>query len=495
MIDTGLSLSNNNDKCALCGKILSSKQRKPETLEHEIIDEIHYFFDTKDCAIMFKRLRSVYGNKFNEILGQEDYISDPFWNKVIPSEQEIKEIEKENSKSDILQIIREPAEIQKLGFKLVRSAKEDVLIIFSTANAFHRQERIGGVQLLKEIATANRGVNIRILTPADEKLREITSELKQQQKRIEVRPIEESLRTKVTVLIVDRKYSLAVELRDDTSDSVYNAIGLATYSNCKSTAISYVAIFESLWKQVELIEQVTELSEKLKDQEKVHKEFINIAAHELRSPVQPILGLAEMLRSKKEIEIGKQEELLTVIIRNAKRLKELTENILDVTRIEDQSLKLHKEVVNIDDLIVNTLEDVKIQTDNKQNIRLIHDKSKKESPLLAEADRGRLTQVISNLISNAVKFTMEGTITVIAEKRNTELLIRVKDTGMGINADIMPRLFEKFATRSERGIGLGLFVSKSIIEAHGGKIWAENNADGRGATFYFTLPIVVSSET
>jgi len=302
-------------------------------------------------------------NKFNEILGQEDYISDPFWNKVIPSEQEIKEIEKENSKSDILQIIREPAEIQKLGFKLVRSAKEDVLIIFSTANAFHRQERIGGVQLLKEIATANRGVNIRILTPADEKLREITSELKQQQKRIEVRPIEESLRTKVTVLIVDRKYSLAVELRDDTSDSVYNAIGLATYSNCKSTAISYVAIFESLWKQVELIEQVTELSEKLKDQEKVHKEFINIAAHELRSPVQPILGLAEMLRSKKEIEIGKQEELLTVIIRNAKRLKELTENILDVTRIEDQSLKLHKEVVNIDDLIVNTLEDVKIQTE------------------------------------------------------------------------------------------------------------------------------------
>jgi len=371
------------------------------------------------------------------------------------------------------------------------------LIIFSTANAFHRQIRVGGAKLLREVTIAKRDLNIRILTLQDERIKEVSSELKQQLKKIEVRNVEESLQTKVTVLIIDRKYSLSIEFKDDTKDSVYEAIGLATYSNSKSTVISYISIFESLWKQVELIERVTKLSEELKYQENVHRQFINVAAHELRSPIQPILGLAEILRSRKEKETDeKQDELLVIIIRNAKRLKELTENILDITRIENQSLNLHKEVVNIDELISKALEDIKSQTNYKKSIRLIYDDSKKESfsPLLVEADRGRLIQVISNLLSNAIKFTKEeGTITVATEKRSNNmdlLLVRVKDTGTGIDDDIMPRLFEKFVTRSEKGIGLGLFISKSIIEVHGGRIWAENNADGKGATFTFTLPLL-----
>ena len=499
-----LDNKSSNNNCALCGKILfSKKEEKSKAVEEEkeeIINGIHFRFDTKDCAIMFKRFRSVYGDsKFKELLGQEQYISDPFWNKVIPTEQEIREIEKEESEKSeniILQIIRDPAEVQKLGFELIRSAKEEISIIFSTANAFHRLIRIGGGQLLREVTMAKIGLNIRILTPPDERIKEVSSELKQQLKKIEVRHIEESLQTKVTVLIVDRKYSLSIEFKDDTNDSVYEAIGLATYSNSKSTVVSYISIFESLWKQVELIERVTKLSEELKYQENMHRQFINVAAHELRSPIQPILGLAEILRSRKERETEKQDELLAIIIRNAKRLKELTENILDITRIENQSLNLHKEVINVDDLILKTLEDIKSQTNYKKSIRLIYDDSKKESssPLLAEADRGRLIQVISNLISNAIKFTKEeGMITVETEKRSNDmdlLLVRVKDTGTGIDDDIMPRLFEKFVTRSEKGIGLGLFISKSIIEAHGGRIWAENNADRRGATFTFSLPLL-----
>jgi two-component system, OmpR family, sensor histidine kinase VicK len=496
-----VSYSSNNDKCALCGKILSStKREKLDTSKEEeiIIDGIRYRFDAKDCATMFKRFRSVYGNKFDELLGQEQYISDPFWNKVIPSEQEIREIEKEeSSKSEddiILQIIRDPAEVQKIGFELIRSAKDEVLIIFSTANAFHIQERVGGIQLLLEVITTKKGQNIRILTPVDERIKETSSELRHQLKKIEVRHIEESLQSKVTVLVVDRKHSLAVELKEDTKDSVQEAIGFATYSNSKSTVISYVSIFESLWKQVELIEQVTKLSEKLKEEEKMHKEFINIAAHELRSPIQPIVGLAEILSSKKEMEIAKQEELLSIIIRNAKRLKELTENILDVTRIENQSLNLHEELVDIHDLIANALEDVKTQLDYQHNIKLVYNDSQKESPLFVKADRGRLTQVISNLLSNAIKFTKEGTITVVTEEKRSNnidlLLVRVKDSGTGINESIMPILFKKFATRSEKGMGLGLFVCKSIIEAHGGKIWADNNADGKGSTFTFSLPLL-----
>ncbi len=496
--------SSNNNNCALCGKILFSKKgeksKAVEEEKEEIINGIHFRFDTKDCAIMFKRFRSVYGDsKFKELLGQEQYISDPFWNKVIPTEQEIREIEKEESEKSeniILQIIRDPAEVQKLGFELIRSAKEEISIIFSTANAFHRLIRVGGGQLLREVTMAKRGLNIRILTPPDERIKEVSSELKQELKKIEVRHVEESLQTKVIVLIVDRKYSLSIEFKDDTKDSVYEAIGLATYSNSKSTVISYISIFESLWKQVELIKRVTKLSEELKYQENVHRQFINVAAHELRSPIQPILGLAEILRSRKERENEKQDELLSIIIRNAKRLKELTENILDLTRIENQSLNLQKEIVNIDDLILKTLEDIKSQTNYKKSIRLIYDDSKKESssPLLVEVDRGRLIQVISNLVSNAIKFTKEeDTITVATEKRSNNvdlLLVRVKDTGTGIDEDIMPRLFEKFVTKSEKGIGLGLFISKSIIEAHGGRIWAENNADRRGATFTFSLPLL-----
>ena len=496
--------SSNDNNCALCGKLLFSKKgeksKAVEEEKEEIINGIHFRFDTKDCATMFKRFRSVYGDsKFKELLGQEQYISDPFWNKVIPTEQEIREIEKEESEKSeniILQIIRDPAEVQKLCFELIRSAKEEISIIFSTANAFHRQIRVGGGLLLREVAIAKRGLNIRILTPPDERIKELSSELKHQLKKIEVRHVEGSLQSKVTVLIVDRKYSLSIEFKDDTKDSVYEAIGLATFSNSKSTVISYISIFESLWKQVELIERVTKLSEELKYQENVHRQFINVAAHELRSPIQPILGLAEILRSRKERGTEKQDELLAIIIRNAKRLKELTENILDITRIENQSLNLHKEIVNIDDLILKTLEDIKSQTNYKKSIRLIYDDSKKESSstLLVEADRGRLIQVISNLLSNAIKFTKEeGTITITTEKSRNNmdlLLVRVKDTGTGIDEDIMPRLFEKFVTKSEKGIGLGLFISKSIIEAHGGRIWAENNADRRGATFTFSLPLL-----
>lgn len=381
------SSSNNNINCALCGKLLfSKKEEKSKAVEEEkeeIINGIRFRFDTKDCAIMFKRFRSVYGDsKFKELLGQEQYISDPFWNKVIPTEQEIREIEKEGSEKSeniILQIIRDPDEVQKLGFELMRSAKEEISIIFSTANAFHRQIRVGGGQLLREVTRAKRGLNVRILTPPDERIKEVSSELKQELKKIEVRHVEESLQTKVIVLIVDRKYSLSIEFKDDTKDSVYEAIGLATYSNSKSTVISYISIFESLWKQVELIERVTKLSEELKYQENVHRQFINVAAHELRSPIQPILGLAEILRSRKERENEKQDELLSIIIRNAKRLKELTENILDLTRIENQSLNLQKEIVNIDDLILKTLEDIKSQTNYKKSIRLIYDDSDRKS--------------------------------------------------------------------------------------------------------------------
>src|SRR3712207_4239920 len=113
------------------------------------------------------------------------------------------------------------------------------------------------------------------------------------------------------------------------------------------------------------------------------------------------------------------------------------------------------------------------------------------------ADKERIMQVLGNLLSNALKFTKQGTITICTEQNNNDksnLTIKIIDTGFGIDHALILRLFTKFATKSEHGTGLGLYISKSIVEAHGGKIWAENNSDGRGATFTFTLPIQKSHQ-
>jgi signal transduction histidine kinase len=255
--------------------------------------------------------------------------------------------------------------------------------------------------------------------------------------------------------------------------------------------------------------QLAVANEQLKVHDKMQKEFINIAAHELRTPIQPILSLSQFLRSRKE-DGGEQEEIINVIIRNAKRLQHLTDDILDVTRIESKSLNLKKERLDLNDLVAVVVEDYRRQiektssslsaSDHNGNTNVFYEEPKKEEDkaIFVEADRQRLIQVISHLLSNAVKFTKEGggTVSIGAEKKGDqeEVVVSVKDTGSGIDKEILPRLFTKFTTKSYQGTGLGLFISKSIIEAHGGKIWAENNNNGdgkerRGATFYFTLPL------
>jgi signal transduction histidine kinase len=286
--------------------------------------------------------------------------------------------------------------------------------------------------------------------------------------------------TKATILIADRKVSLVIEVRDDSKSRFYEAIGLSTYSNSKPGVLSYVSIFENLWIQTELYEQ-------LKVHDKMQKDFINIAAHELRTPIQPILGLSEAVLSKSKDET--QKELLEVVVRNAKRLTTLIENILDVTRIENQSLSLRKERLNINGIILNILEEYEGRDNKKKdNVKIVFTP---KDDFFVEADKGRVMQVISNLMNNAIKFTLKGTITVTTKKKeeNNEIIVSIKDTGSGIDPEIMSRLFSKFATKSQTGTGLGLFISQNIVEAHGGKIWAENNSDGKGSTFSFSLPL------
>jgi signal transduction histidine kinase len=231
----------------------------------------------------------------------------------------------------------------------------------------------------------------------------------------------------------------------------------------------------------------------------MQKEFIDVAAHELRTPIQPIIGLAEILRSKKDMITTSRDvydEYLSIIIRNARRLKELTDNILDVARIESQSMKLNKQKADIASLILQAIqESIENQTNIiNHNVKLMYNPSRKndESSTLLSVDKGRIIQVITNLISNAIAFTKKGVISITKETRMEEdgssVIVTLKDTGSGIDPQILPRLFTKFTTRSEKGTGLGLYICKRIIEAHGGKIWGGNN-DDEGATFGFSLPI------
>ncbi|MDP9289525.1 MAG: sensor histidine kinase [Thermoproteota archaeon] len=233
-------------------------------------------------------------------------------------------------------------------------------------------------------------------------------------------------------------------------------------------------------------------NEQLKVHDKMQREFINIASHEMKTPTQAILGYSKLIQRHPE----KREEMIQAISRNATRLQRLTNDILDVTRIESQSLRLNLERFNLNDVISDVVEDYRNELEkSKGRVKLLHEQL--NEIIYVEADKNRLSQVISNLLSNAIKFTKEGTITVKGEIKDSKALVTIKDTGQGIDPEIIPRLFSKFVAKSESGTGLGLFISKSIVEAHGGKIWAGNNhsdANGRGATFTFSLPLLRPTE-
>ena len=416
-------------------------------------------------------------------------IFEELWNNGIDAANRISDIEEGVDVADI-EVIHSSSKAKDLYLKTVKSAVEEILLILPTINAFMRQEDIGAVQLAQK-AAKERDVKVRLLMPAirvEDKV-----QILKEHKNIGVRHIEQMSETKATILIVDRKASLVIEIRDDTKQTFLEAIGLSTYSNSKAGVLSYIAIFDNLWRQTELYEQ-------LKAHDKMQNEFINIAAHELRTPIQPILGLSQVLSH--ELQDIYHIQLVDVIIRNARRLQKLTEDILDITKIETQKLQLKKEQCNLNDIIKNCISDIMSNNDSfKKNeksnaIKLLYE----PKDFFVQADKARITQVISNLLSNAVKFTSEGSISISLEQKTEEqgkrednggsvVVVEVKDSGQSIHPDILPKLFTKFTTKSETGTGLGLYISKSIVESHGGKIWAKNNVDGKGAIFTFSLPV------
>jgi signal transduction histidine kinase len=269
------------------------------------------------------------------------------------------------------------------------------------------------------------------------------------------------------------------------------------------------------------------VNEQLEAQERMQREFTDIAAHELRTPIQPILGLSEIIRVRmsnlaKQLQSRKEEiiyeplqdsasvaarsdsidssssssssiekmvTMVDVINRNAKRLEKLTSNLLDVSRIENnKSLELSKEKFDLSQKIGDVINDMRETIPSHKDLQIRFKSNVRRASVMIEGDKERIFEVISNLLSNAIKFTEQGEVVVVLDEKDGQAIVSVRDNGSGIAPEIYPNLFTKFTTKSEKGTGLGLFIAKNIVEAHGGKIWAENNSDGRGATFTFRLP-------
>ena len=405
--------------------------------------------------------------------------------------------------------IRDPKYVYSLFVSEIQHAQSEVLIAVNSILYLEYLAETGLVDSLEQ--AQSNGVNVMILYSEEGQNEEaITSQI--------VSTIKSYAQIKQvpgiygTIFLIDNSKVLTINEGDEgTKASV-------AYSNNKSIVKNTGSLLDSLYNQKEMLnsiiatkdnladsnKQLVEANKQLKIHDKIQREFINMAAHELRTPLTPIIGYAEILEAEQEKEErvagGKENDKnknkrdnINAIIRNAKRLEQVSQLILDTASIEAKIFKLDKEQLNLADVLLNAVDDqlITIAQDSeiKNNIKLRYEPS--EDVILIHADRIRMTQVISNLLSNAVKFTNQGTISITIKKENDKAIVAIQDTGLGIDVEIMSRLFSKFATKSETGgTGLGLFISKSIIEAHGGTISAGNNEDGkRGATFTFTLPL------
>ncbi|MDQ3839151.1 MAG: HAMP domain-containing histidine kinase [Thermoproteota archaeon] len=431
--------------------------------------------------------QAIYSN-IKDMVDQQHRIFEGLWKRAVPIQDRIAEIE-EGIEHEFYEVINDYEKAQQKYIDLARSVDREGLVLFANSKAMVRAHKLGVLDSLVEAST-KRGALIRIVCPLSEENSEIVKTMSEEAPDIRILDYKNAS-SHSGLLIVDRAKLMRFELKEPKAEQFSDAIGFIIYSNSKATVDSSKSFFELLWNERIQEEKLKEY-EKLKEADKMKTEFINLAAHELRTPVQPILGLAEVLRSK--INDTEQLSYLDVINRNAKRLLQLANDILDVTKIESQSLKLTRETFDLWELVTSIINEYsEIMRKSNKNIQLTcMSKGERESkPILVEADRGRISQVISNLINNALKFTQDGTILTSLEINEDEnaIVVSVKDTGAGIDSGILPKLFTKFASKSFAGTGLGLYISKSIVGEHGGRIWAENNAEGKGATFYFSLPL------
>ncbi|WP_415312490.1 sensor histidine kinase [Candidatus Nitrosocosmicus sp. FF01] len=475
-------------------------------------------------------------------------VFDNLWNSALDAKERIRQIER-GVTLDFTKLIENSRHAKPLLIETVQKASKEILILFPSLNAVKREVVMGFMEILKQKSVEN--IQIKILSPVNKMVKEViykddTNKQDLMVKNILCREIRNQKDLISTIMIVDRKYVLATELKDDSKLSFEEAVGLTTFSTSQPTVLSYLSIFESLWIQTEMSEDLKRVNEKLVQSEELERDFINTAAHELRTPTQAITGYLELnneIFENYSLSINQKQMTLEesfnvikdlkkhqdIISRNAMRLENLINNLLDVARIDSHQknmIMLNKENINLIaeiNSIVDTQLGEKLRNKNVK-VTIINDLF--GETYFVYADRSRLNQILINLLENAIKFSeKDSTIDIliyediddVIKRRNVrafektkdnkiksaniekkdnikEIFVAVSDSGKGISPEILPRLFEKFNSNSAAGTGLGLYISKKLIEAMEGRIWAFNNADGKGSTFVFSLPKFDSSK-
>ena len=468
-------------------------------------------------------------------------IFEELWSDGIDADLRIRQIQT-GTAPEMTRIIENSIEARKLLLHLLETTEKEILIVYPSSKAVDLQKKIGALNILLKKSQEN--ILIKILSPKNVNLDKLIS-LEQSKsgdgvsEGIIIREILKQQEFKPTIFMIDRKHVLALELRNDKISNFEEATGLATYSTSHPTVVSYISIFESLWEQIDMSIGLRMANEKLIQTEQMERDFINTAAHELRTPTQAVMGYAELdsevfddlLKNSKVINDDELRRIIShlqkhfeAIYRNSARLDDLIKNLLDVSRIEStlvNSLSLHKEKLDLVKEIKESIENPLDQKIKSKNIEITFFNDSFNERCWVYADKSRVNQIINNLMGNAIKFTNQnGRIDIIIKdnvsnsygndtartdsitannkndiqkkkkdkKVSDEIFVSISDTGKGISSQMESKLFDKFITTSDTGTGLGLYIARNLVEAHGGRIWAFNNNDGVGSTFIFSLP-------
>lgn len=450
------------------------------------------------------RSHIIYSN-VKGILEQQQYLFKNLWDRSIPATQKIKELE-EGIQAEFFEVV-DSEKISQILVDLTKSAKNEMLLLLPNDRAMVRVNKLGVFEDLLNVSKI-KGVTVKIICPISDLNSPVVEWIADNAPEIKMLNGNNSQHG---ICIVDRERFLRVELVKPEAESFEETVGFAIYSNNKRSANLYRWMFELLWNERMLNEESIRANN-------MQKEFVNIAAHELRSPAQSIVGYTELLMTDpRYIEIDKEEKFIEAIHRNSVRLGKLTKDILDVTRIENQTFTLHKQRFCLNEIVSIVVQDVQRQNRGARRIQIDGKRTKKisafyelvrsgeneekeqhdDKDIFVNADREKIIQVLTNILDNAFKFTQEEdqisiTVQVRRNEENDtkETMVSIKNTGSSIDVKILPKLFTKFSTKSISGTGLGLYISKNIIEEHGGKIWAENNMYEKGSTFVFTIPVV-----
>jgi len=431
-----------------------------------------------------KPLTQIIYSNTKTILEQHRYFFENLWSKSILANQRIYELE-EGIESEIFDIIHDYEKVIGTINNLIESCRNEIQIILPSEGSLVLLNDLGIINRLL-ILSEIKNIFVKMIL-SNEHNEHIILKLRQF-KNISIL---KGVTSNHGLLIIDDKAFLRMEFKrglesnNITNKNSFDLFEFAVYSNNKTSVDLFKSMFNLLWNERKIVSE-------LENSDKLQKNFINIAAHELRTPIQTITGLIHLLKSKKAAIVEKEDEIIDILARNADRLDKLTENILYKTKIESQSLKLTKERFDIIEKIDRIVKEIQSQYIDR-GIEIIVKHS--IDHIIVTADKIRIYEVLSNLLNNAIRFTGKGQITISSYIEDYSqasgcgtVIVKITDTGPGINDDILPNLFTPFLTGSSFGTGLGLYICKNIIEAHGGKMWAENNPIGKGATFYFSLP-------